>query len=155
MALADAICSIFGSPLTLREFVASPDSRDLQVLEINPAGSLNPTLRRLRGHRLVEYPEVDMLKMPYETGTFDLIVHSDTLEHVPDPIAALGMAEACAARSPSFRVGCPAAVMDWSPGAASKRAMIGRFKPNTAQMLGPILSAPALPMSPSMHSTIR
>jgi hypothetical protein len=80
MALADAICSIFGSPLTLREFVASPDSRDLQVLEINPAGSLNPTLRRLRGHRLVEYPEADMLKMPYETATFDLIVHSDTLD---------------------------------------------------------------------------
>lgn len=38
---------------------------------------------------LGEYPEVDMHSLPYADQTFDLIVHSDTLEHVENPVKAL------------------------------------------------------------------
>jgi ubiquinone/menaquinone biosynthesis C-methylase UbiE len=30
-----------------------------------------------------------MMRMPYADGSYDLVVHSDTLEHVPEPITAL------------------------------------------------------------------
>jgi SAM-dependent methyltransferase len=63
----------------------------LRVLEINEAGTLHPVLRRLPAHRIVSYPEVDMTRLPFADGSFDLVVHSDTLEHVPDP--ALGLRE--------------------------------------------------------------
>jgi ubiquinone/menaquinone biosynthesis C-methylase UbiE len=35
------------------------------------------------------YPDVDMRDLPYPDGSFVLVVHSDTLEHVPNPISAL------------------------------------------------------------------
>lgn len=89
MALAAAICAVVGSPLTLQAFVVSAEASELKLLEINTAGTLNPTLRQMPGHRLAAYPEVDMLRMPYVDRAFDLIVHSDTLEHVPNPVAAL------------------------------------------------------------------
>ncbi len=41
------------------------------------------------GHRLVRYPDYDMMALPFESGSFDLVVHSDTLEHVPDPVRGL------------------------------------------------------------------
>jgi ubiquinone/menaquinone biosynthesis C-methylase UbiE len=36
-----------------------------------------------------KFPQVDMMRMPYANGSYDLVVHSDTLEHVPQPITAL------------------------------------------------------------------
>ena len=62
---------------------------NLRILEINQAGNLTSTLQKLPGHVLVEYPDVDMQSMPWGDGSFDLIVHSDTLEHVPDSSQAL------------------------------------------------------------------
>jgi ubiquinone/menaquinone biosynthesis C-methylase UbiE len=38
---------------------------------------------------LAVYPEVDMQQLPYESDRFDLVIHSDTLEHVPGPVRAL------------------------------------------------------------------
>jgi SAM-dependent methyltransferase len=72
---------------TLASWVATKPT--LRVLEINRAGELTPWLAQLPGHRLVEYPEIDMERMPFESGTWDLIVHSDTIEHVDQPVAAL------------------------------------------------------------------
>lgn len=60
-----------------------------QTLELNSAGDLAPFLAQLPRHTLGAYPEVDMQAMPYGDDSFDLIVHSDTLEHVPDSLAAL------------------------------------------------------------------
>lgn len=88
-ALARAILDAAGFDGTLNAFVDRPEAAGLVVLEVNEAGTLTPVLGRLPGHRLVRYPEVDLQALPYEDGRFDLVVHSDTLEHVPDPRRAL------------------------------------------------------------------
>ena len=69
----------------------------LQVAEINSAGSLHQFLKLLPGLRFSEYgsedpaiPSEDLLALSYDSGTFDLVVTSETLEHVPDFDAALG-----------------------------------------------------------------
>jgi ubiquinone/menaquinone biosynthesis C-methylase UbiE len=61
----------------------------LIVLELNEAGSLSPVLRTISTYTFGAYPDVDMLALPYPDNSFDLVVHSDTLEHVPNPISAL------------------------------------------------------------------
>ena len=128
-ALAEALLGAAGGSGTLLEFVDTSAAARLEVLEINQAGSLNPVLARLPRHRLASYPDIDMQAMPYPDGSFDLVVHSDTLEHVPDPLRALSecrrvlrpagalcftvpvivgrLTRSCAGRPPSFH-GTPA-----------------------------------------------
>jgi SAM-dependent methyltransferase len=89
IVLSDAILFHASSALPLRDFVTSPAARDLRVLEINQAGNLSEVLERLPGHVLASYPQVDIQAMPYADESFDLVVHSDTLEHVRQPIRAL------------------------------------------------------------------
>jgi SAM-dependent methyltransferase len=87
IALANAIRAFFGEQGTLQEIADRGKSGS--ILEINEAGDLNPVLRRFSGHVLASYPEVDIHRLPYADGSFDLVVHSDTLEHVINPIHAL------------------------------------------------------------------
>lgn len=87
-ALALAILRFFAFDGTLLQFTESSNST-VRVLEINRAGELTPILSRMPNHVLCEYPAVDMTCMPFKDGDFDLVIHSDTLEHVPDPIAGL------------------------------------------------------------------
>jgi SAM-dependent methyltransferase len=89
MALALAICRCYGHELTLARFVDDRNSRRLRVLEINEAGGLTQFLSKLPKHYLAKYPQVDMTRMRYADGSYDLVVHSDTLEHVPEPVGAL------------------------------------------------------------------
>lgn len=89
VALARAICDVMGHNGLLLELARSPRAQQLRVLELNGAGSLTPVLRLFGQHVYARYPEVDIHAMPYESGTFDLVVHSDTLEHVPNPVHAL------------------------------------------------------------------
>lgn len=85
MALAEAILNTYKFTGTLAQFVESELGETLKVLEINEAGSLSPTLKKLANHQLVRYPEYDMTNLAFESDTFDLVIHSDTLEHVPNP----------------------------------------------------------------------
>jgi SAM-dependent methyltransferase len=86
-ALADAVRTAFG---WRRPFDQMRRRRStLRILEINEAGTLTPTLEKWKYHRLVNYPDVDMMALPFEDETFDLVVHSDTLEHVSDPVKGL------------------------------------------------------------------
>lgn len=61
----------------------------LRTLEINNAGQLTQFFRGLPRHQLTSYPEVDMMALPFDDKAFDLVIHSDTLEHVPDPTKGL------------------------------------------------------------------
>jgi len=90
MALALAICRCYGYGGTLAGFVAQKSNASLRVLEINEAGGLTQFLSKLPKHHIGRYPTLDMTQMPYPDRSYDLLVHSDTLEHVPRPVTALG-----------------------------------------------------------------
>lgn len=85
-ALATAIMATLGLAAPLAQSL--PRSR-ARILEINEAGALHPVLACAPGATYATYPEVDMQALPYAEGSFDLVVHSDTLEHVPQPLRAL------------------------------------------------------------------
>lgn len=89
IALARAVVHALAFDGLLQDLTVDPRYESLRVLEVNPAGDLTAHLRRLPGHRLVSYPDVDLRELPFGEETFDLVVHSDTLEHVPDPLAGL------------------------------------------------------------------
>ena len=63
--------------------------RQLTVIEINPAKNLSPFLQALPKHVLHSFPQLDMQRMSFADSSIDIIIHSDTLEHVPDSKAAL------------------------------------------------------------------
>lgn len=88
-ALAGAILRAVGHPGPLVAFVEGPAAQRLSLLEVNTAGTLHPALSRLKGLVFATWPEVDLRAMPYEGGRFDVVVHSDTLEHVENPVRAL------------------------------------------------------------------
>jgi SAM-dependent methyltransferase len=86
-ALALAILHHAGWRGTFDTWTSS--SPQLRILEINRAGQLTPWLDRIDGHLLVEHPDVDMHQLSFPDAGWDLVVHSDTLEHVDDPTTAL------------------------------------------------------------------
>jgi SAM-dependent methyltransferase len=88
MALASAIGQWLGIRGPLRSALARGERR-VRILEINEAGMLTPLLRSTADWTLAAYPEVDIHALPYPDETFDLVVHSDTLEHVEEPIRGL------------------------------------------------------------------
>jgi SAM-dependent methyltransferase len=87
MALSVAIMREFGFQGTLDKFCQS--SIKLDILEINTAGNLTSFFNKLPSHKLIEYPQFDMLNLDIESESVDLVIHSDTLEHVPNPERAL------------------------------------------------------------------
>ena len=89
VALANALRKTFRTDELLRTFCGSEAANGFRVLEINEAGSLHPELGRMHGHVFARYPDVDIHSLPYLDGSFDVVVHSDTLEHVKNPCHAL------------------------------------------------------------------
>jgi SAM-dependent methyltransferase len=89
MALAAALLRLYRAPPPFSRFVDSAQARSLRVLEINAAGGLSPFFARLPLRTLAAFPEIDMRSLPWNEASFDLVVHSDTLEHVPSPVAGL------------------------------------------------------------------
>lgn len=87
MALAAAILREYRFQGTLNQFCEI--QKELSVYEINRAGNLTPFLEKLPAHKLIEYPQYDMLNLKIESESTDLVVHSDTLEHIPNPERAL------------------------------------------------------------------
>lgn len=89
MALAKAITNAYQFFGSLVDFVQTEFAKKLRVLEINEAGNLTATLAMLPNYKLVKYPEHDMTDLTIKDASFDLVIHSDTLEHVPDPVKGL------------------------------------------------------------------
>lgn len=88
-ALARALLIAVGAAGTLEAYVAARTDAAPSLLELNEAGTISPWLSRLPSYRFAAYPEYDMQRLPFADGEFDLVVHSDTLEHVLAPRRAL------------------------------------------------------------------
>ncbi|MDB5174218.1 MAG: hypothetical protein JWN51_2991 [Phycisphaerales bacterium] len=89
MVLAVSVMRAFRFAGLFQDFVLEPAARELAVLEINEAGALTHFFARLPGRHLACHPQVDMMNLPYDENRFDLVIHSDTLEHVADPVRGL------------------------------------------------------------------
>ena len=104
--MADVVLSLYGRGLSsLSELVREERFRDLDVAEINEIGSLgsfHSVLRELPRLKYSQYQGSDRLgevidgkrnedvcQLTYRDATFDLVLSSDTLEHVRDYRAAL------------------------------------------------------------------
>lgn len=85
--LATALLQRVGWAGTLASWVETRPT--VSMLEINRAGQLTPWLERLPGHVLVEHPAVDIQSLACPNASWDLVMHSETLEHVGDPVLAL------------------------------------------------------------------
>lgn len=88
-ALAMAVMRACRFSGTFHDWVRSAMAQRLSILELNGAGNLTGFLRAVPGHVEKSYPEVDMHSMPFPSHSFDLVLHSDTLEHVADPVRGL------------------------------------------------------------------
>jgi len=89
MALAAAISRTLGYSGMFSDIAVFLAASGRRVLEINPAGSLTRFLSGYPGHVLATYPAVDITRLPYPDASFDLVIHSDTLEHIRHPERAL------------------------------------------------------------------
>jgi SAM-dependent methyltransferase len=89
IALANALRAFLGTHAFLREAAASPAGKKTAILEINEAGTLSAVLKTFGRHVYAAYPQIDMHALPYGKGSFDVVIHSDTLEHVANPVHAL------------------------------------------------------------------
>lgn len=87
MALAAAILREYRFQGTLNQFCEV--GGEMVVHEINRAGNLTPFLEKLPAHKLIEYPQFDMLDLKIDSESTDLVVHSDTIEHILNPERAL------------------------------------------------------------------
>jgi len=89
IALAKAIVAKYNFKGSLSCFLNTSIGKNLKILSVNTAGGLHKTLNKVKNYKLAEFPEHDMTNLGFEDGTFDLVIHSDTLEHVPSPLLGL------------------------------------------------------------------
>jgi SAM-dependent methyltransferase len=87
MALSAAILREINFVGTFNQFCESLSN--IKILEINTAGQLTQFLNKLQNHKLIEYPDYDMLDLELDSESYDLVIHSDTLEHIVNPERAL------------------------------------------------------------------
>lgn len=97
-AIVDTVNARTGTSAThLSELFRDARARNTTIAEINSAGNLHRYLARCPGLRHSEFgsvsaavPSEDLMELSYADAQFDLVITSDTLEHVPDIDAALG-----------------------------------------------------------------
>jgi SAM-dependent methyltransferase len=89
IALGNAVRAAVGTRLTLHAAIAAGELDGLQILDCNGAEGISAALAGLPGYHRADYPACDMRHMPFLDGSFQLVIHSDTLEHIEHPLAAL------------------------------------------------------------------
>jgi SAM-dependent methyltransferase len=88
--LADVLLEHYAqAAASLAQLVDEPAFRELDVAEVNSAGALHPFLAQLPRLRYSEYgadevPSEDLTSLSYDDASLDLVLTSETLEHVPD-----------------------------------------------------------------------
>lgn len=98
--LARVIMEELGAPdpgyRSFADYAESEDFRRLRVAEVNGCGALHGYLSLNPGLAYSEYgsedpavPSEDLTRMSYGDSEFDLVLTSDTLEHLPDLAGAL------------------------------------------------------------------
>jgi len=91
LALARAILSACNAGGTFRRFLVTPAAWRRRTLGVDEAGPLSRWLRWLPPPHAGGLSRDRHAAAPYADQSFHLVLHSDTLEHVPDP--RLGLAE--------------------------------------------------------------
>lgn len=91
MTLAQSIMDHYSFSGCFKQFIYSKCAHNLRLLEINAAGGLHNLLKYFRRYTFASYPDVDIQRLPYSDEFFDIVVHSDTLEHVEN--TSLGLSE--------------------------------------------------------------
>jgi SAM-dependent methyltransferase len=90
MTLAAAVTGAFGFSGTFEDLCRNHSGiRELTLVEVNPAKNLSCFLQALPKHALHSFPQIDMQRMSLADSSIDVIVHSDTLEHILDSRTAL------------------------------------------------------------------
>lgn len=94
-AHAKAILLALGSPSpSLREAIAAGEFNEekIKIAEINACGDLHQTLKEIKGLAYSEYgpraidniQDEDLQALTYPDDSFDVVLTSDTFEHIPD-----------------------------------------------------------------------
>ena len=86
IALANAIRTATLTSASLYDAVRRDELDRLHVLDCNGAEGLSQILSLLPHYQRADYPEYDMRRLPFPDSSFDLVIHSDTLEHVEHPL---------------------------------------------------------------------
>lgn len=89
VALGNAIRAVVGTANTLQDAIGTGQLSHLRILDCNGANGISSELSVLPFYKRADFPEYDMMQLPFDDGSFDLVLHSDTLEHIPHPIVAL------------------------------------------------------------------
>ena len=84
--IAEVLVSLYGeNSRSVIELMREEPFRRLALAEINSIGRMHPFLADHPRLSYSEYPEEDLMNLSYADASFDLVLTSDTLEHVEDP----------------------------------------------------------------------
>lgn len=89
VALGNAVRSFARTQRCLRDVVTAGELDAWAILDCNGAEGISHVLAGLPGYHRADYPEHDMMNLSFDDGAFDLVIHSDTLEHIENPVRAL------------------------------------------------------------------
>ena len=85
--LADVLLELYADrAVSIAELVREERFAALRIAELNTIGRMHPFLAEHPALTLAEYPQEDVQALSYEDAAFDLVLTSDTMEHVADPM---------------------------------------------------------------------
>lgn len=90
--LAKGILKHYRKTGEFSEWVKWANKTKLRVAEINPCHQLHEQLKKITQLTTSNYGDKateDIQNLSYDDNTFDLVLHSETLEHIDDPLKAL------------------------------------------------------------------